>query len=226
MRAEGPSFLGVFGLVGVLLGLRVVLLGTWWWRVVLVVAAVYVVAALVRRVRPLAAPFAAVAALALMVVWIFLPTTTVVGVPTGATWTALGDQLSLAIAVVAEEQAPLAPPEALVMFIALGFGLVILQPAAWSAFAAFALAGFGCATLIPAAYAEANRVPGFRDGTGITVVGWVMRIGFLFTSPAIGLIADAGSLRLAFVIPLVSGCVVVAIAVGLQVRARWVSRGG
>jgi fucose permease len=110
--------------------------------------------------------------------------------------------------------------------IALGFGLVILQPAAWSAFAAFALAGFGCATLIPAAYAEANRVPGFRDGTGITVVGWVMRIGFLFTSPAIGLIADAGSLRLAFVIPLVSGCVVVAIAVGLQVRARRVSRGG
>jgi fucose permease len=109
--------------------------------------------------------------------------------------------------------------------IALGFGLVILQPAAWSAFAAFALAGFGCATLIPAAYAEANRVPGFRDGTGITVVGWVMRVGFLFTSPAIGLIADASSLRLAFVIPLVSGCVVVAIAAGLQMRARRVSRG-
>lgn len=106
------------------------------------------------------------------------------------------------------------------LLIAVGFGTVMLQPAAWSAFVAFALAGFGCATLIPAAYAEANRVPGFRDGTGITVVGWVMRTGFLFTSPAIGLIADGSGLRTAFAIPLAAGCVVVVIALALETRAR------
>ncbi|TSD62403.1 transglutaminaseTgpA domain-containing protein [Aeromicrobium piscarium] len=175
MRAERSSFFGVLGLVGVLLGLRVVLLGAWWWRVVLVVAVVYVVAAAVRRVRPLAAPFAAVAALALMVVWVFLPTTTVVGVPTGATWSAVGDQLSLAIAVVAEEQAPLAPPEALVMFIALGFGLVALvvddllsRPVPGAA--------VGCGILYAGGLAAASLIVGVTPdplAVAVTAAGWL-----------------------------------------------------
>ncbi|OUZ07247.1 hypothetical protein BHE97_17230 [Aeromicrobium sp. PE09-221] len=175
MRAERASFFGVLGLVGVLLGLRVVLLGTWWWPVVLVMAVVFVVSALVRRVRPVVAPLAAVAALALLVIWIFLPATTVVGVPTGATWAAFGDQLSLAIAVVAEEQAPLAPPDALVMFIALGFGLVALvvddllsRPIPGVA--------VGCGILYTGGLAAASLIVGVTPdplAVAVTAAGWL-----------------------------------------------------
>lgn len=104
--------------------------------------------------------------------------------------------------------------------IAAGFAAVVLAPSAGTGFLAFALAGFGCATLIPAAYAAADTVPGFRDGTGVTVVGWIMRVGFLATSPVIGAMADAVGLRLAFLVPLAAGVVVVVISGVLLRRGR------
>lgn len=47
------------------------------------------------------------------------------------------------------------------------------------------------------------------------MVGWLLRIGFLLTSPLLGMIADAAGLRLAFLIPAGTGLVVLAAAVGL-----------
>jgi MFS family permease len=98
------------------------------------------------------------------------------------------------------------------VLIALGGLLVVLAPVYPLAFLGFALAGLGCAPLVPAAFAAAGRVPGLPEGTGIAVLGWLMRVGFLVTSPAIGWLSDASSLRVAMVIPLAAGVVATVIA--------------
>lgn len=86
-------------------------------------------------------------------------------------------------------------------------GAVLAQVATlpWVALVGFGFMGFGCATLVPAAFAAAARVPGLPHGTGVAVMGWLMRIGFLLTSPAIGLIADHAGLRWAMLVPVVAG---------------------
>lgn len=53
------------------------------------------------------------------------------------------------------------------------------------------------ATLVPAVHAAADGLPGLRPGTGLTVVNWLLRIGFLLSPPLVGLLADAASLRVA-----------------------------
>lgn len=76
-------------------------------------------------------------------------------------------------------------------------------------FAGLAAAGFGCATIVPSAFTAASKLPGISEGAGLTVVSWLMRIGFLATSPIIGLLATATSLRLALGILVVAGLTIV-----------------
>lgn len=97
------------------------------------------------------------------------------------------------------------------VLIAVGFSLVVIG-GTFAAFAGFALAGLGCATLVPAAFAAAGRIPGLAHGTGIALLGWLMRLGFLVTSPLIGAISQVSNLRLALVVPVVAGVVVTIIA--------------
>ncbi len=88
--------------------------------------------------------------------------------------------------------------------IAVGAILVITSEGSlWRFLLGFALAGFGCATLVPSAFAAAATLPGVSEGAGVTLISWLMRAGFLFTSPAIGVIATATDLRvgLALLIP-------------------------
>lgn len=98
------------------------------------------------------------------------------------------------------------------VMIAAGMACVALSPGVVMAFAGFALAGLGSATLVPAAFAAADRVPGLSPGTGVAVLGWLMRLGFLVTSPAVGALSDATDLRVAFVIPLLAGVVAASMA--------------
>jgi MFS family permease len=91
------------------------------------------------------------------------------------------------------------------LVVAAGAALLVIVPAYPVPFVGFALAGFGCATLVPAAFAAAGRVPGLPEGTGIAVLGWLMRIGFLITSPCVGALADLTSLRTAMLIPVAAG---------------------
>lgn len=66
----------------------------------------------------------------------------------------------------------------------------------WQLLFGLALTGYGSATIVPSAIAAASRLPGVSEGAGVTLVSWLMRIGFLVTSPLIGSITDASSLRM------------------------------
>lgn len=105
------------------------------------------------------------------------------------------------------------------LLIAGGSLLVVLAPAYPLTFVGFAIAGFGSATLVPAAFAAAGRIPGLPEGTGIAVLGWLMRIGFLVTSPLIGWVADLASLRVGLIVPVVAGLTAALIAHGLRRRS-------
>ena len=83
----------------------------------------------------------------------------------------------------------------------------------------FSLAGFGCATLVPSAFAAAASLPGVSDGAGVTLVGWLMRMGFLVTSPAIGVAATGVGLQVALGLLVVFGAVAAACSPALKVRA-------
>lgn len=106
------------------------------------------------------------------------------------------------------------------VLVAVGALAVATSPVYPVALLGLALAGFGCATLVPAAFAAAGRVPGLAEGTGIALLGWLMRLSFLFTSPAIGALSDLTSLRVAMVVPLAAGIVAAVIAWRLASSAR------
>ncbi|WP_309227770.1 MULTISPECIES: MFS transporter [unclassified Mycolicibacterium] len=79
--------------------------------------------------------------------------------------------------------------------IAAGMGAALAFPSIATTIAGFALAGLGVATLVPAAMHGADQLPGLRPGTGLTVVTWLMRLGFFGAPLLVGLVADAAGLR-------------------------------
>jgi MFS family permease len=108
-----------------------------------------------------------------------------------------------------------------------GAAVVVLAMASALAFptlpgtiAGFGLAGLGVATLIPAAMQAADELPGLSTGAGLTVVSWLLRIGFLVSPPVVGLVADATSLRVGLLVVPLAGIVVIAGAGALPRRAR------
>ncbi|GED08145.1 MFS transporter [Cellulosimicrobium cellulans] len=94
----------------------------------------------------------------------------------------------------------------------LGTGLALAFPSVPGTIAGFAAAGFGVATLVPAAMQQADELPGLRTGTGLTLVSWLMRLGFLLSPPIVGLVADATSLRTGLLVLPIAGAVVVLLA--------------
>ncbi|NEC24340.1 MFS transporter, partial [Streptomyces parvus] len=78
---------------------------------------------------------------------------------------------------------------------AVGMGLALAVPTLPGTILGFALAGFGVATLVPAAMHEADALPGLKPGSGLTIVSWLMRLGFLLSPPIVGQVADAAGLR-------------------------------
>jgi hypothetical protein len=96
--------------------------------------------------------------------------------------------------------------------IAVGGLLVVFFPALPTVLIGYALAGYGCATIVPAAYAAAGRLPGLPEGAGITLVSWLMRAGFLATSPIIGAVADLTSLRVGLFLLVLGGVGVLMLA--------------
>ena len=97
------------------------------------------------------------------------------------------------------------------VLIAVGGVLIATAVGPLPLFLGFALAGYGTATLVPSALGAAARLPGIGQGGGVTVVSWLMRIGFLATSPVVGALADGIGLRWGLGILVASGVIVVGV---------------
>lgn len=95
---------------------------------------------------------------------------------------------------------------------AAGMGVALAVPTTPLTVLGLAAAGLGVATLVPAAMHQADELPGLRPGTGLAVVSWVMRLGFLLWPPVVGALAEATSLRAALVVVPVAGAVVTVLA--------------
>ncbi|WP_336641474.1 MFS transporter [Microbacterium sp. USHLN272] len=106
------------------------------------------------------------------------------------------------------------------VIVVVGMGVALAFPTIPGTIIGFAAAGFGVATLVPAAMNEADVLPGLRHGTGLTVVSWLMRLGFLLSPPVVGLIADATSLRAGLLLIPAVGVAVVLFAGVLRRRER------
>ncbi|HEX8346885.1 MAG TPA: MFS transporter [Actinoplanes sp.] len=88
---------------------------------------------------------------------------------------------------------------------AIGMGAALAVPTVGTALAGFALAGLGFATLVPAAMHAADELPGLPPGTGLTIVSWLLRVGFLLSPPVVGFVADLTSLRVGLLSVVVAG---------------------
>lgn len=96
--------------------------------------------------------------------------------------------------------------------IALSMGLAIAIPTVPLTIAGFTATGFGAAALIPAAYDRADAICGLRHGVGLTVVSWLMRLGFLVTPPVVGALSELLSLRWALRVVPIAGALTVFLA--------------
>ncbi|QZT65009.1 MFS transporter [Mycolicibacterium austroafricanum] len=103
---------------------------------------------------------------------------------------------------------------------AAGMGAALAFPSVPGTIAGFAAAGLGVATVIPAAMRAADELPGLRAGTGLTILTWLMRIGFLGAPLIVGVVADATSLRAGLLTVPVAGAVLVVLAGVLGSRRR------
>lgn len=99
-----------------------------------------------------------------------------------------------------------------------GMGGALAFPSVVGTIVGFGVAGFGVATLIPAAMQAADELPGFKPGTGLTIVGWLLRVGFLVSPPIVGAIADASSLRLGLIFIPAAGLLVLVFSRVLATR--------
>ncbi|MEV8173265.1 MFS transporter [Microbacterium sp. NPDC079176] len=101
---------------------------------------------------------------------------------------------------------------------AAGMTLALIFPSVPGTIAGFAPVGFGIATLIPAAMHAADELPGLRPGVGLTVVSWLLRLGFLLSPPIVGFIADTESLRAGLIVAPAAALVAVLLAGVLEKR--------
>ncbi|KPG87662.1 MFS transporter [Frigoribacterium sp. RIT-PI-h] len=104
------------------------------------------------------------------------------------------------------------------VFVAVGMGVALAFPSVVGTIVGFAAAGFGVATLIPAAMHAADNLPGFRAGTGLTLVSWLLRLGFLASPPVVGFVADSVGLRYGLLLVPVVGVAVVLLGGVLEGR--------
>ncbi|MBS0022777.1 MFS transporter [Microbacterium paraoxydans] len=83
---------------------------------------------------------------------------------------------------------------------AVGMTLALAFPSVPGTILGFAAVGFGIATLIPAAMHAADELPGLRPGVGLTLVSWLLRVGFLLSPPFVGFLAETQSLRVGLIV--------------------------
>ncbi|GLY22096.1 MFS transporter [Micromonospora sp. NBRC 101691] len=95
---------------------------------------------------------------------------------------------------------------------AVGMGAALAVPTVGTTLGGFAFAGLGFATLVPAAMHTADELPGLSPGTGLTIVSWLLRAGFLLSPPLVGFVADLTSLRVGLLTVVGAGVVTLVLA--------------
>lgn len=103
---------------------------------------------------------------------------------------------------------------------AIGMGVALAFPSIPGTILGFAAAGYGAATLIPAAMNAADDLPGLRHGSGLTIVSWLLRLGFRLSPPIVGLVADDAGLRVGLLVVRIAGVVAVLCAWALAGRRK------
>ena len=83
---------------------------------------------------------------------------------------------------------------------ATGMVVVIAAPVPTLVFAGLVAVGFGISILVPLAFSAAGRAPGMSPGAAIAAVATVGYFGFLAAPPTIGIVAERVTLRGAFVL--------------------------
>lgn len=101
--------------------------------------------------------------------------------------------------------------------VAMGVALVVGTPLAFVI--ACALSGFGVATLFPAAMRAASRLPGVTPATGVALVTWFSRIGFVISPLAVGLIAQGAGIAWGMGVVVVAALMIIPLA-GAALRER------
>ncbi|MDT7857583.1 MFS transporter [Rubrivirga sp. S365] len=91
-----------------------------------------------------------------------------------------------------------------------GLALCVAAPAVGGAVAGFTVVGLGFAAVVPTLFRAAARAPGLGAGRGIAAVTTTGYAGFLAGPPALGFVAEAAGLRVAFAL-----LIVLALAVAL-----------
>ncbi|MEH3139970.1 MAG: MFS transporter [Mycobacterium kyogaense] len=103
---------------------------------------------------------------------------------------------------------------------AAGMGAALAFPSVPGSIAGFAAAGLGVATAVPAAMRAADELPGLRAGTGLTILTWLMRVGFLGAPLIVGVLADAAGLRVGLIMVVAAGLALLALGGVLAGKAR------
>ena len=104
------------------------------------------------------------------------------------------------------------------VIVLVGTGAALAWPSTAGTVVGLGMAGFGVATLIPAAMHAADQLPGFAPGTGLTIIGWLLRLGFLGAPPLVGAVADASSLRVGLLVLPLAGLLVIVFSQVLSTR--------
>jgi MFS family permease len=91
-------------------------------------------------------------------------------------------------------------------------GTALAIPSTLLTIVGFGAAGFGVATLVPAAMHAADELPRLPPGAGLSVVSWLLRVGFLLSPPVVGKLADVSSLRVGLVLVPITGIIVIALS--------------
>ncbi|CAA9387970.1 MAG: hypothetical protein AVDCRST_MAG35-249 [uncultured Quadrisphaera sp.] len=98
--------------------------------------------------------------------------------------------------------------------------VALALPAVGTTVAAFGAVGLGIGTLIPASLRTADAVPGLPPGTGLVVVGTVLRLVLLANPVVVGLVADAASVRAGLVVIPAAAALVLLLSASLPPRPR------
>lgn len=98
------------------------------------------------------------------------------------------------------------------MFVIVGIGLLMVFPYFWPAIVGLSITGLGVAAIFPMTFMLAGTSKKYSAGMAISIVATYAIVGMLIGPPLIGYIAHAFNLKIAFVIFLISGLMLIPVS--------------